>query len=178
MYKGNYGRKSTISMKMFIKEFGEDFSEHMMERLMDVDVRCFLTRKELPYRFDLKHVEHIKFEFACDKEDSSKPSSKEYAYGQLVVLDGKLYFSESCLENNEIKQSPVINTIYNTLDSKGAIFDEGRNLRRIDDSNIDFVLDSILSSCPEVSQSYLDIVQSMTTLADNKVIRKGYKFSF
>ena len=176
MYRGNYGRKSTISMKMFIKEFGEDFSQHTTDRLMDVEVRCFLTRNELPYRFDLKHVEHLKFESDCDKKDSCKPSNKEYSYGQLVVLGGKLYFSESCLENNEIQQSPMLSTIYNALDSSGAIFDEGRNLKIIDDSNIDFVLDSILSSCPEVSQSYLDIVKSMTTLADNKPVRKEYKY--
>jgi hypothetical protein len=168
MYRGNYGRKSTISMKMFIKEFGGSFSEHMKERLMELDLRCFLTRKALPYRFDLKHVEHLQYEAACDQEESTKPSSKEYAYGQLVVVEGKLYFSESCLESNEIAQSPMVSTIYNALDSEGTIFDEGRNLKVIDDKNIDFVVDSILSSCPEVSQSYLAIVRSMISLADNK----------
>lgn len=168
MYRGNYGRKSTISVKMFIKEFGGSFSEHVKERLMDLEVRCFLTRKALPYRFDLKHVEHLQYETACDQEGTSKTSSKEYAYGQLVVLEGKLYFSESCLENNEIAQSPMVSTIYDSLGSEGTIFDEGRNLKVIDDNNIDFIVDNILSSCPEVSQSYLNIVQSMTMLADNK----------
>lgn len=168
MFRGNYGRKSSISMKMFIKEFGENFSEHVKERLMDLEVRCFLTRKTVTYRFDLKHVEHLKYESAGNKGEFSGPSSKEYAYGQLVVLEGKLYFSEGCLENNEIIQSPNVNTIFNALDDEGTVFDEGMNLRILDDSNIDFVVDSILSSCPEVSQSYLNIVHDMISLADNK----------
>jgi hypothetical protein len=168
MFKRNYGRKSTISMKMFIKEFGEEFSEHVKERLMDLEVRCFLTRKEIAYIFDLKHVEHLQYEYVSQVEESSAPSSKEYSYGQLVVLDGKLYFSDSCLENREVIQSPMVSTIYNALDSQGAILEEDRNLKRLDDNNIDFVVDSVLSSCPEVSQSYLNIVQGMTSRANNK----------
>jgi hypothetical protein len=168
MFRNNYGRKSTISIKMFIKEFGVNFTNHVKERLMDLEVRCFLTRKDIAYRFDLKHVEHLQYESAPHVEDSTALSSKEYAYGQLVVLDEKLYFSESCLENEEIMQSPVVSTIYDALGSEGAVIDEGRNLKRLDDNNIDFVVDSILFSCPEVSKSYLDIVQGMISRADNK----------
>lgn len=85
-----------------------------------------------------------------------------------MVLDGKLYFSESCLENNKIMQSDIVNSIYNDLDCEGLAFDEGRNLKRLDDNNIDFVIDSILSSCPQVSQAYLDIVKGMVSRSDNK----------
>jgi hypothetical protein len=168
MFRNNYGRKSTISIKMFIKEFGVSFTNHVKERLMDLEVRCFLTRKDIAYRFDLKHVEHLQYGFDANVEDPAALSSKEYAYGQLVVLDEKLYFSESCLENEEIMQSPVVSTIYDALGSEGAVIDEGRNLKRLDDNNIDFVVDSILFSCPEVSKSYLDIVQGMISRADNK----------
>jgi hypothetical protein len=35
------------------------------------------------------------------------------------------------------------------------------NLRRLDGDNIDFVVDSILSSCLPVSQAYMDIIQGM-----------------
>ena len=155
-------------MKMFLKELGEEFPEYVKERLMDLEVRCFLTRKEIAYRLDLKHVEHIQYEVSSDVEEPSAPRSKEYSYGQLVVVDGKLYFSESCLENNEIMQSPMVSVIYNTLDSEGIVFDEGINLKRIDENNIDFVVDSILSSCPQVSQAYLDIVQGMVSRANNR----------
>lgn len=168
MFNKNYARKSNISMKMFIKEFGENFTGHMKERLMDLEVRCFLTRKDIAYRFDLKHVEHLQYECASDSEDSSAVSSKEYAYGQFVVIEGKLYFAESCLESKDIMQSPMVSTIYNALDSEGSIFDEGRNLKILNDKNIDFVVDSILSSCPEVSEAYLDIVKGMISRANNK----------
>ncbi|ERI94942.1 hypothetical protein HMPREF1982_00624 [Clostridiales bacterium oral taxon 876 str. F0540] len=168
MFRTNHARKSAVSIKMFIKEFGEEFSEHVKERLMDLEVRCFLTRKDIAYRFDLKHVEHLQYEIAADAEEPSAPRSKEYAYGQFVVLDGKLYFSESCLESKDIMQSPTVSDIYNALDSEGSIFDEGRNLKRLNDSNIDFVVDSILSSCPEVSQAYLDIVKGMISRSNNK----------
>lgn len=164
----NHTRKSSVSIKMFISEFGEDFSKHIQERLMDLESRCFLTRKEIAYRFDLKHVEHLQYELASDAEDSSSPVRKEYAYGQFVVLDGKLYFSESCLENNDIMQCPMVSTIYEALDSEGAISDEGMNLKRLDDNNIDFVVDSILSSCPQVSQSYLDICARNGIVVNNR----------
>lgn len=153
---------------MFIKEFGEDFSEHVKEKLMELESRYFLTRKEIPYRFDLKHVEHLQYDCAFDEKNPSAPSSKEYAYGQFAVLEGKFYFSKSCLENNEIMQAPSVSTIYNALDSEGIVFDEGRNLKILNDNNIDYVVESILSSCPEVSQSYLDIVKGMISRANDR----------
>lgn len=163
--KNNYNRKNTISVKMFISEFGENFSKHLKKRLMELEVRCLLTRKEFPYLLDLKHVEHLKYQ--CNSEDCQK----EYAYAQFAVIDGELYFSESCLENDKIMQSPIVSTIYNSLNSEGMILHEGINLKRIDDSNIDYVLDNILSSCPDVSQSYLDIVKGMVSRANYKFMR-------
>lgn len=168
MFKTNHARKSAVSIKMFIKEFGEDFSEHVKERLMDLEIRCFLTRKEIAYRFDLKHVELLQYEIASDVVEPSAPCTKEYAYGQFVVLDGKLYFSERCLENKDIMQSPMVSNIYNALNSEGIIVNEGSNLKSLDDNNIDFVVDSILSSCPEVSQSYLDILKGMISRSNNR----------
>lgn len=168
MFKTNHARKSSVSIKMFIKEFGEDFSEHVKKRLMDLEDRCFLTRKEIAYRLDLKHVEHLQYAIASDEVESSAAYSKEYAYGQFVVLDGVLYFSERCLENKDIMQSPAVSIIYNALDRERIVFNEGSNLKRLDDNNIDFVVDSILSSCPEVSQSYLDIMQRMMSRSNNK----------
>lgn len=164
----NNKRKSAISVKTFIAEFGETFSEHMKERLMELEIRCFLTRKDIDCRFDLKHVEHLQFKCNYDLKDPKAPHTKEYAYGQFVVIDGGLYFSESCLENNEVMQSNMVSTIYNALVSDNIIFDEGTNLKKVDDSNIDFVVDSILSSCPQVSQSYLDIVHGMISRANNR----------
>lgn len=157
--KMNRRKKCAVSIKMFITEFGEDFPENVKERLMNLESRCFLTRKEISYGFDLKHVEHLQYECSFDKE---------YAYGQFNVLDGKLYFSEKCIENKEIMQSPMVSVIFNALDSDGMIFDEGRNLKRLTENNIDYVVDSILSTCPQVSQSYIDIIQRIFSQTNNR----------
>lgn len=167
--KFNYNMKNTISVKMFISEFGEKFSKHLKKRLMELEVRCILTRKEVSYLLDLKHVEHLQHECACD-DKSLAVCKKEYSYAQFAVIEGELYFSESCIENDKIMQSPIISTIFNNLNDEGMIFDEGKKLKRVDDSNIDYVVDSILSSCPQVSQRYLDIVEGM-------VSRANYKYS-
>ncbi len=34
-------------------------------------------------------------------------------------------------------------------------------LKKIDDTNIDYVIDTLLTACPEVSQRYLKIVREM-----------------
>lgn len=166
--KINYSRKSTISVKMFISEFGEEFSEHVKDRLMDLEQRCFLTRKNISYIVDLKHVEHIQYTCPSVSEKSSDLKQKEYAYGQFAAIEGILYFSENCIENDKIMKCPMVTTIYNSIDSDIVTSEEGTVLKKLDDSNIDYVIDSILSSCPEVSQKYLDIVKGMMLRANNK----------
>ena len=144
--KRNYNMKKTISMKKFIAELGESFSDHMKKRLLELEVRCVLTRKEDNNILDIKHVEH------------TKQDGKEFVYGQFVVVEGVLYFSESHMESDEVMISPIVSTIYNTLESETITTDDGNIVKKVDDSNIDYVLDQILSVCPPVSQAYLDIM--------------------
>lgn len=151
--KKNYKMKKTISIKMFINEFGENFSEHMKNRLLELEVRSVLTRKEDDYRLDIKHVEHTQHDF-----DNLQ---KEYVYGQLLVIDGTLYFSENCIESNYITQSPIVDVIYSNLSSDSIILDGDNKAKKIDDSNIDYVVDTLLSVFPDVSQSYLSIIKEM-----------------
>lgn len=157
--KKNYNIKKTISVKKFISEFGEDFSKHMKQRLLDLEVRSVLTRKEKSNHLDLKHVEHI--QYACDPSYHSDKLEKEYAYGQLVVVDGNLYFSENCIESDTVMESPVVEGIFNSLSSSGMIIDSDTRAKQLNDTNIDYVVDSILEACPPVSQKYIDIVQGM-----------------
>ncbi|WPC44435.1 hypothetical protein [Clostridium sp. JS66] len=164
----NYKIKKTISVKHFISEFGENFSEHMKERLLDLEVRCVLTRKEEENILDLKHVEHTKYDCPSDN------TSKEYVYGEFLAIDGSLYFSEKCIEGDEVMQSPITNVIYNSLSSTDMIFDEDNNAKKIDDSNIDYVIDTILTVCPEVSQRYLDILAEMTSHSESKLSNTIY----
>jgi hypothetical protein len=151
--------KRTISMKGFIAELGENFSEHMKERLMELEVRCVLTRKEDEYKVDIKHVEHTKYE--CNKETDSGTCQKEYAYGQFIISDGLLFFSDRCTESAEVMQSPIVSVIYDSLSNEGMISTEIGSAKKIDDGNIDYLVDSLLTVFPEVSQKYMDIVKDM-----------------
>jgi hypothetical protein len=154
-----YNIKKTISVKYFISEFGENFSEHMKERLLELEIRCVLVRKEENYILNLKHVQHT--QYPCNKKDASDLTKKEYTYGQFIVVDGILYFSEKCTESNTVMESPIVSLIYSALENDGMISESGKDAKKIDDSNIDFVVDSILTVCPNVSQEYIDIVKGM-----------------
>lgn len=156
-----YNIKKTLSMNQFITEFGESFSEHLKLRLKDLASRCVLTRKEDNYRLNLKHVEHTTHECAATSDTDAKIKNKEYLYGQFVVQEGLLYFSQKCAEINDAVEAPVVNTIYNTLNSDKIEIDE-IEAKLIDDSNIDYIIDTILTVCPPVSQEHLDIVKGMT----------------
>lgn len=155
----NYRIKKTISMKQFIAEFGENFSEKMKEKLLELEIRCVLTRKENKNILDIKHVEHTQYE--CNVENALDSCKKEYSYGQLIVIDGLLYFSEKCAENNLIMQSSIVDTIYNSLNSEIIFVEPDTNAKKIDDSNIDYVIDTMLTVFPEVSQRYINIVKEM-----------------
>lgn len=158
--KKNYKMKKTISVKMFISELGTNFSDHMKKRLLELETPCVLTRREQNI-LDLKHVEHTQYNCDLDSEGGSNKEQKEYVYGQFIVIDDVLYFSDKCVENDSVMQSPIVNTIFNSLTSEVMFLDEDIKGKKLDDSNIDFVIDSILSVCPEVSQSYIDIVKGM-----------------
>jgi hypothetical protein len=164
----NYRIKSSLSIRMFIAELGQNFSDQVKRKLSELESRCFLTRKSTEYRFDLKHVEHIRYECDSDLEGDSATCKKEYAYAQFVVLDDKLYFSENCLESDDIMQSPMVSTIYNSLCSDGMIIDNNKSMKIVDDSNIDYIVDSILATCPQVSQTYLETIKGMVSRANNK----------
>lgn len=164
----NYKIKKTISVKQFISELGENFSEHMKERLLDLEIRCVLTRKEEDNKLDLKHVEHTKY----DCPSGNKP--KEYVFGEFIVIEDILYFSEKCLENDDIMVSPITNVIYNSLNSVDMFSDETTEAKKVDDTNIDYIIDNILTVCPEVSQRYLSIVREMTSRSESKLLNTVY----
>ncbi len=151
-----YRMKRTISMKQFITEFGGEFSKHIKQKLLELGARCVLTRKDESFILDLKHVEHTKYN--CNSQDSTTAKQKEYAFGQLIVHEGILYFSECCLENEDIIQVPMVSNIYNSLNSEELMLEGDIKGKKIDEENIDYVIDSILTVCPEVSPEHLAII--------------------
>ncbi|WP_084115282.1 hypothetical protein [Clostridium acidisoli] len=164
-----YRRKNSISIKSFIEEFGEEFSEHVKEKLMELDSRTFLTRKEFENRLDIKHVEHLKYDCSNGLANSGTAKQmKEYSYGELEVVEGALYLSEKSFESKEFVEAPGIDDIYSALGSEEMIEDNGKQLKKLDENNIDYVVDTILSICPEVSQKYIDIVKGMVERSNNR----------
>lgn len=157
--KRNYNMKKTISIKQFIAEFGQGFSNHMKKRLLELGARCILTRKDNSHILDLKHIEHIKY----DSPDASE-GKKEYAYGQLIINEGVLYFSESCVENDDVMQISFVQDIYDSLPDEEILFEEGIKAKPLDESKLDYVVDRILGVCPEVSAEHMAIIAKYSNL--------------
>jgi hypothetical protein len=145
-------------MKQFITEFGENFSKHMKQRLLELGARCVLIRNEESYCLDIKHIEHIKYNCDSNLQEELTTCKKEYSYGQFIMNKGSIYFSETCSENTDTMQAPVVKMIYDTLDKENLLLDEGANAKKIDDENIDFMIDRILEVCPELSPEHLAIL--------------------
>lgn len=170
--KKNYKMKKTISVKMFISELGENFSEHIKKRMMDIDIRCVLTRKDSNYIVDVKHVEHLKYDSSETSEFSGV--KREYIYGKFAVVDGKLYFSKDFQDTKDDMKCEIVDYIYDSLDTNEIAVSENENTesninaKEVTDDNIDFIIDSILRKCPKVSQKYLDIVHEMLSHAEIK----------
>lgn len=151
-----YRMKKTVSMKQFINELGADFSKHVKQRLLELGGRCVLTRADESFILDLRHVEHTKYD--CESQDSTVALKKEYVFGQLIAHEGALYFSENCLENEEIMRVPMVSSIYNSLGSEELTLEGDIKGKKIDDDNIDYITDNILTVCPEVSPEHMAII--------------------
>ena len=151
-----YRMKKTVSMKQFLNEFGAEFSKHMKQRLLELGARCVLTRTDESFILDVRHVEHTKYD--CNSQEDTEVSYKEYAFGQFVAHEGLLYFSDSCLENDDIMQAPIVSAIYDSLRSETSVIDDCVNAKEVDDENIDYIIDNILTVCPEVSPEHLAII--------------------
>ena len=162
--KKNYKMKKTLSIKQFIAELGGDFTEHMKKRIMNLWPRCVLTRDNDRNVLDLKHVEHTKYDCAKGKGKAKK----EYVYGQLLINEGQLYFSNVCEEDDKTMKASMVDTIYDSLSSDDMYYyDEGDFLaKRVDDSNIDNVIDNIMRVCPPMSKKHLKIISRYCDVDD------------
>lgn len=154
--KKNYKLKKTISLRQFVSEFGDSLSKQMKERLLELGPRCVLNRKENSNILDLKHMEHIRHDNTCT--ESNKLMQKEYIYGQFVMKDGEMYFSEKCAVGTDAMESSCVESIYAAIENPTILTEEGIAAKKIDDSNIDYVVDTILSECPDASEEHMAII--------------------
>ncbi len=162
--KKNYRLRKTLSIKQFISEFGGDFTDLMKKRIMNLWPRCVLTRDEDKNVLDLKHVEHTKYD--CDKVKGK--AKKEFVYGQFLINEGHLYFSKECIEDDKTMKSSMVDTIYDSLSSQDIYYyDEGDFIaKKVDDDNIDSVIDNIMRDCPPMSKRHLRIISKYCDVDD------------
>lgn len=169
MVKKNYKMKKTISMKQFITELGAEFSTPVKERLLELGERCLLNRRDESHILDLRHIEHLKYECCGSEKEKSQGRTKEYAYGQLIVKDKVLHFSKSCVENEDIMQIPLVGEIYTGLAGEEVLVDDCINAKKLDDTNIDYVVDRILGVCPAVSPEHMAIIAKYSAMDSQPV---------
>lgn len=151
-----YRVKKTVSVKQFITELGGELSGHIKKRLLELGERCVLTRREESYILDLRHIEHTKYD--CGSKEGTDANQKEYAFGQFIVHEDRLYFSKSCLENEDIMQSEIVNSIYDFLEGEELELEGNVRGKLVTDNNIDYIADKILTVCPEISPEHLAII--------------------
>jgi hypothetical protein len=156
-YRYNFAK--TISMKKFISEFGGAYSPLIKESLLKLEMRCVLTRNENLNVLNIKHVEHSKHTSA----DASDTSEKEYIFGQLISLEGKLYFSKFCDANEKSEKCECIDAIYDAIDRPELLLDSESTVKIIDDGNVDQFVNSMLKCIPDVSERYKKILKEMTS---------------
>lgn len=153
-----YRVKKTVSVKQFIAELGGELSAHIKKRLLELGERCVLTRRDESYILDLRHIEHTKYD--CGSKEGTDTNQKEYAFGQFIVHDGRLYFSKYCLENEDIMQSEIVDSIYDYLEGEELELELEGNIKGklVTENNIDYIADKILTVCPEISPEHLAII--------------------
>lgn len=151
-----YRVKKTVSVKQFIAELGGELSGHIRKRLLELGERCVLTRREESYILDLRHIEHTKYD--CGSKEGTESNQKEYAFGQFIVYEDRLYFSKFCLENEDIMQSEIVDSIYDFLEGEELELEGNVRGKLITDNNIDYIADKILTVCPEISPEHLAII--------------------
>ncbi len=166
--KKNYNMKKTLSIKQFISEFDKDLTMHMKKTIMSLWPRCVLTRDKERHILDLKHVEHTKYD--CIKGKSR--TKKEYVFGQFIIDNGNLYFSDKCVKDDTVMKIPMVDTIYESLSSEDMYYGDDVIAKKVDDSSIHGVINNIMRVCPPMSKRHLDIISKYCDVDDfnNEVI--------
>jgi hypothetical protein len=154
-----YNFTKTISIKKFISEFGASFSPLVKEKLLQLELRSVLTRLENINVFNIKHVEHTKH----TREDESGTTEKEYVFGQLVSIEGKLYFSKDFTEDEIFEKCPSIDAVYESLEGDELLLESGIKVKFIGDDNVESFINGLLTCIPDVSERYVKILKEMTS---------------
>lgn len=138
-------------MALSIREFMDKFEmdDSVANELKRLDGHIVLSSGEYDYRFNLLDPRHSKHEALIKKKnigDGLKFYNKEWAFGHLIYHNGAVFFSETPTVNRDVEKHRIAKHIYDNLRTD-EIFDNDRWAKRIDPSNVKFVVDQLLALC-------------------------------
>ena len=128
-----------FSPGQFISKFNIPDS-NVVTILRTLDQKVLLSKGEHEYRYNILGTRH-KTHTTTYKDGTI--CEKEYAYGHLMAINKKIYFSQRTTQNADREEHIISSTIYNCL-LTDEIHDIDRNARLIDDTNVSFIVNTIL----------------------------------
>lgn len=165
-----------ITVKNAIKKFKSDVSEHVSDKLSQLDSKCYLQRRQSDYKFNIHQKENKKLNLPTN---DGKCCMRAYVYGNLMFSEDNIYLSNKCINNSEALEHDSYGAIYKkqydkfieklqNMDSEyerqnfkeqNMITDEEDGMEgiRITDENVDEIVDSILDNVLPLSQEYIKI---------------------
>lgn len=87
-----------ITVKNTIKKFKSDVSEHVSEKLAQLDSICYLQRRQSDYKFNIHQKENKILNLPAS---DGKPCIRAYVYGNLMFSENSIYLSNRCINNSE-----------------------------------------------------------------------------
>ncbi|CAB1245541.1 hypothetical protein ACFHWD_18880 [Clostridium sp. MT-14] len=165
-----------ITVKNTIKKFKSDISEHVTEKLSELDSKCYLQRKQSDYKFNIHQKENKKLNLPTS---DGKHCMRAYVYGNLMFSESNIYLSNKCISNSEALEHDSYGAIYKKQYDKfiekmqnmpseyekqnfreqNMITDEEDDMEgiKITDENVDEIVDSILDNVLPLSPEYIKI---------------------
>ena len=139
-----------MSVGSFINQFGGSLTPFTKQELLRLDGKCILSPHKHKNRVNIELLHHNKFPATKNSGLEVIPCEKEIALGHFISHKSLFYYSKRATTNGTVMQDDVtIDTIYNSMHSE-QIHDIDRDAKLIDDSNVTFLVDTLLNSISSI----------------------------
>lgn len=165
----------SITMKKAFEQFQPEVSEHVREKVEELDRLGYLQRQQYEYRFNLHQKENLRLNLPTK---DGRECLRAYVYAHFMFISHNIYLSNKCTSNAEAFQHTGYQSIYNTqkitlIEKYNSIYDDkdkflkdnfiekgGDNRRgiKITDNNVDKIVDDILKIMPPLSEKYKEML--------------------
>lgn len=164
------------TMNNLITKFKPNISPRVKEKLLELDKKGILQKEGS----DNKLYIHSKdARMKLNPPDSGCDSMHEFVYGHIMFIKQCVCLSGRCSLNLEVLDHPGYSQIYKLIDNKLSmnmskleskkeknnykkdfyIKDSDRFAIKINDENVDEIIDSINALLPELSEDYLKMIR-------------------